>query len=230
MNNIIIEHRQGKTTVLNPIGLKQFATAIDTPERIMVDETAGKVLISVFPRPEQEKTIPVAIDNTKYVVGAMSGVIVEASSGTTIQEMVSINIEQTKSRIESSLHRSNNRIQKNIDASLSLISQIAQIKPINKLNVVTRFEDFINSNEWNEVELLHMCDTISNNHDVSPFKLLPANNSEENIILVYEPTKDALLLTPKTKAQFITNIENQFCKGEPYEIYLNWKTAVDKED
>ena len=147
--NIIIEHKPGKTTVLNPIGLKQFATTIDTPERVKVDESEGKVLITVSPRPEHEKTVPITIDDKKYVVGAMSGVIVEASSGLTIQTMTSIDNEQTKSQIEKGLPQTSNRIQKNLEASLSLISQIAQIKPVNKLNVMTRFDDFINSNEWN---------------------------------------------------------------------------------
>lgn len=230
MNNIIIEYKPGKTTTLNPIGLKQFATAIDTPERIKVDETDGKVLITVSPRPENEKTIPITIDNKKYVVGSMSGVIVEASSGTTIQNMISINNEQTKSQIKNGLQKTSNRIQKNLDASLSLISQIAQIKPVNKLNVMTRFDDFINSNEWNDMELLYMCDTINEDCDFPPFKLLPANNSKENIILVYEPTGDSLILKPAAKARFINKVEELFCKGEPYDIYLNWKMAVEKDD
>ena len=228
--NIIIEHKPGKTTVLNPIGLKQFATTIDTPERVKVDESGGKVLITVSPRPENEKTVPITIDDKKYVVGAMSGVIVEASSGLTIQTMSFIDNEQTKSQIEKGLPKTSNRIQKNLDASLSLISQIAQIKPINKLNVMTRFDDFINSNEWNDMELLYMCDTISEDRDFPPFKLLPVNSSKENVILVYEPTGDSLMLRPAAKARFISNVEELFCKGEPYDDYLNMKMAVEKDD
>ena len=100
----------------------------------------------------------------------------------------------------------------------------------NKLNVMTYFDDFINSNEWNEVELYHMCETIRTGHDVDPFKILPANHSKENVILVFVSTGDALILKPRERASFIPNVEEKFCNGESYDIYFSCKMAVEKDD
>ena len=227
MNQIIVEHKNGDTSMLNPIGLKQFATAIDTPERVRIDNSGGRITIDFLPKPEHEDTKPFMVGDTKYIIGTTSGVVNEVSSGATIQE---IN-DQAKSKILRELKKNSIRIQRNLDASLAVIRQVSQTKPkitsnYGKLNVMTKYEEFMGSNEWNFVELLHMCETVYTGNNVAPFDLLPANNSIENVILVYTPTRDALILKPKARAEFISKVENQFCQGESYDSYLNFKIAL----
>lgn len=95
---------------------------------------------------------------------------------------------------------------------------------------LTDYKEFVKSREWNEMELLYMCNTVRTGVDNLPFKIVPAANSEQNVILVYEPDELSLILTLPMKESMISWIESEYCNGEPYDTYFPWKMAVDKDD
>ena len=98
------------------------------------------------------------------------------------------------------------------------------------LTKTTSFEEFLQSCDLNDAEMQNMCDSIFNNEDFAPFKLIPAANSEDNVILVYEPNNIGLVLTPKAKNYIVKWVEKNKLFNEPYDAYLSWKMAVEKDD
>ncbi len=98
-----------------------------------------------------------------------------------------------------------------------------------KLKVTRDYVEFINHQDWNDTELLYMCETLFEGVDASPFKILPANNSNENVILVYESENYGLIVTPDIKKAIHAWIM-QKTHNEPYDTYFNWKMAVEKDD
>lgn len=98
------------------------------------------------------------------------------------------------------------------------------------LSITKSFEEFLQICDLNDAEMLNMCDTVFNNADFAPFRLVPAAHSEENVILVYTPNNTGLILTPDAKNYIIKWIENNKFKGVPYDVYLSWKMAVEKDD
>lgn len=95
---------------------------------------------------------------------------------------------------------------------------------------LTDYKEFVKSREWNEMELLYMCDTVCTGNDNLPFKIVPAANSVQNVLLVYEPEELSLILTPPMRVSMISWIECEYCNGEPYDAYLNCKMAIEKDD
>lgn len=97
------------------------------------------------------------------------------------------------------------------------------------LEVTTNYKEFLDHYDWNSAALLYMCDTLFKNEDTPPFKLLPANNSDENVILVFEPENYGLIVTPDVKKAIYAWIM-QKTHNEPYDIYFSWKMAVEKDE
>lgn len=97
------------------------------------------------------------------------------------------------------------------------------------LEVTTDYMEFLNHYEWNDAELLHMCETVFEGDDTPPFKILPAANSNINVILVYEPENYGLIVTPAVKNGIMAWVM-QKTNNEPYDSYFPWKMAVDKDD
>ena len=98
------------------------------------------------------------------------------------------------------------------------------------VETTTSFDGFIQRCDLNDQELLAMCDTIFTQEAHYPFHLEPAKNIFDGFILVYEPTSFGLLLTRKAYDYFIPWIEKTKFYDEPYDTYLNWKNAVEKDD
>lgn len=97
------------------------------------------------------------------------------------------------------------------------------------LEVTTDYMEFLDHYDWNSAALLYMCDTLFKGEDTPPFKILPAANSDINIILVYEPDNYGLIVTPAVKTSIMAWIM-QKTNNEPYDTYFPWKMAVDKDD
>ena len=98
------------------------------------------------------------------------------------------------------------------------------------LNVMTSFEDFIKSCDLHDAEMLNMCDAIFTGQPQPLFHFVPAKNVFDGLILVFEPLNIGLLLSKKAYNYFIPWIEKEKFHKEPYDAYLNWKMAVEKED
>lgn len=98
-----------------------------------------------------------------------------------------------------------------------------------KLEVTTDYREFLDHYDWNSAALLYMCYTLFKEEDTSPFKILPANNSDENVILVYEPENYGLIVTPEVKKAIYAWIM-QKTNNEPYDSYFPWKMAVDEDE
>lgn len=98
-----------------------------------------------------------------------------------------------------------------------------------KLKVTKNYKEFLDHYEWNSTALLYMCDALFKGIDTSPFKILPANNSDENVILVYEPENYGLIVTPEVKKAINAWIM-QKTNNEPYDIFFSYKMAVEKDD
>lgn len=97
------------------------------------------------------------------------------------------------------------------------------------LEVTTDYKEFLDRYDWNSEALLYMCDTLFKGEDTYPFKIIPANNSDENVILVYEQDNYGLIVTPEVKNGIMAWIM-QKTNNEPYDTYFPWKMAVDKDD
>lgn len=127
MPRIIVEHSNGKTTSVGPIGIKKFAALIDTPERIVLSEHEGGLAIKVMrAASNREKILPMTVNGTEFYVGAVSGSIVEVRSGATTQISAALSDERTKRGICSRLKQPNGRTGTNIDASLFLLSKVSK--------------------------------------------------------------------------------------------------------
>lgn len=98
------------------------------------------------------------------------------------------------------------------------------------LYLTTSFEEFFERCDLSEQELLYMCDTIFHNTNYPSFKIEPAPKGDKNVMIVYEPYNIGLILTSKAKNYIIKWIEEKKLYGEPYDDYLNWKMAVEKDD
>ncbi|MBQ9426802.1 MAG: hypothetical protein IJU36_04145 [Paludibacteraceae bacterium] len=94
----------------------------------------------------------------------------------------------------------------------------------------TSFEEFIQSCQLNDEELQNMCETIFTGQSYAPFRLKPNRNVFKGFILTYEPMEISLVLSEKAYKYFISWIEGKHFKGEPYDVYLNWKMDVEKGD
>ena len=101
---------------------------------------------------------------------------------------------------------------------------------MNNLDVTTSFEGFIQTCQLNDVELLNMCDAIFTGQSQTSFHFEPAKNVFNGLILVFEPMNYGLLLTKAAYDYFIPWIEKSKFHKEPYDAYLNWKMAVERDD
>ena len=94
----------------------------------------------------------------------------------------------------------------------------------------TSFEEFIQACQLNDAELQNMCETIFTGQSHAPFRLVPNVNVFKGFILVNDQMDASLILSEKAYNYFIPWIEKKQFNGEPYDSYLSWKMAVEKDD
>lgn len=125
MKDYILEKSNGEVTTVSSIGIKNFATIMDRPERLkMMRSKDGKEYIKLC-RTAAEKVMNIKLNNGVDVkVGAYSGVVVEVSSGTTSQIRDAVENQNNKDIILRRFSKQNQRALTNIDASLGIITKL----------------------------------------------------------------------------------------------------------
>ncbi|MBO4690579.1 MAG: hypothetical protein J5621_06855 [Paludibacteraceae bacterium] len=124
MTTLIIENSDGIVTRINPVGLKKFATIVDTPERVVLSRSKSEIKVQLLTSVNREKSRQIEIIRASFKVGIVSGRIIEISSGTVEQMEEAIKHMDTRLQIVEAIGVENNRKSKNLDASIALLSKI----------------------------------------------------------------------------------------------------------
>lgn len=126
LKDYILEKSNGEVTTVSSIGVKNFATIMDRPERIMVVKRGdGKEQIQLC-RVSHEREIEIPLEgDVSLKVGASSGVVIAATSGSTRQISAAIVNQENRDKVFSAFDARNQRARTNIDASLGIINKVA---------------------------------------------------------------------------------------------------------